>query len=472
MKMKSYIPAFKYMIIASVLVFSSCNDYLDINDDPNFPTEAPITGLMINSTFETSENTYRMGNMSSNYVQYIASPNAASSSDVMDPVSYDTYWFNLYNVMTDLTDLIAKAETLGATHYVGAGQILMAYNLGLTVDTWGSVPYSEGFDFETFTPAYDSDEELYGQILSMLNSGLSNLSKETGVSLGDDDFIYSGDVKKWINFGNMLKARYLNHYSDLGSYDPTAVLQALEKGFESNADDAQVSYFEEEFNPWYTVAKRNEDLLLQGWISEQFIQALDGTTFGIVDPRLPLMISTTADGKYVGTVNGAGRGAAPEQGARSVLEPDDFYTQKLGPIFIATYAEQKFIEAEAAFTIDKNRSYTAYLAGIRAHMEKLGVAAAEIDTYINNVTVSMGVGAFTKDAIFKEKWVALFLNPETWVDARRHDYGYKNFSLPANLNSNLNNQFIRRLQYPDSEVSRNGKNVPKVTLLDRVFWDK
>jgi len=64
------------------------------------------------------------------------------------------------------------------------------------------------------------------------------------------------------------------------------------------------------------------------------------------------------------------------------------------------------------------------------------------------------------------------LHPEAWVDARRHDYGYENFDLPANLNPDLNGQFIRRLRYPDSELGRNGSNVPEVTLLDRIFWDE
>ena len=105
-------------------------------------------------------------------------------------------------------------------------------------------------------------------------------------------------------------------------------------------------------------------------------------------------------------------------------------------------------------------------------MTKIGVESAEIEAYISSPEVSMGVDAFSIDDIFKEKWVALFLNPEAWVDARRHDYDYENFDLPVNLNPNLNGMFIRRLAYPDSEVSRNGSNVPDVTLLDPVFWDE
>ena len=304
---------YTYLIIGCLLMMQSCDDYLDINDNPNNPPEAPIASLMVNSTYETAQNVFRMGDITSFFVQYLASPNPASSTDIMDEVSHGNTWFNLYNVMTDLTDMIAEAEEIGATHYVGAGEILMALNLGMTVDAWGDIPYSEALSFNTVTPAYDSDEEIYAEIFRLLDSGISNLGMETSVSLGGDDFIYEGDVEKWIKFGYTLKARYLNHLSNTAAYDPNAVLMAVDNGFTSNADDAQMEYFEEQRNPWAEVAVDNADLLLGGWISEQFVESLDGTTYGVVDPRLPYMIGTTEDGEFVGTENGAGRGDAAEK---------------------------------------------------------------------------------------------------------------------------------------------------------------
>ncbi|MUP46736.1 SusD/RagB family nutrient-binding outer membrane lipoprotein [Gramella sp. BOM4] len=470
--MKILSRTYKFGLIAGLLFTTSCDDYLDINDNPNNPTEAPIAALMVNTSFESAQNTFRVGSFTSNYVQYLASPNAASSSDIMDEVSYDGTWASLYDAMTDLSDLMAQAEADGANHYQGAAQILMAYNLGLTVDAWGGVPYSEAFNFATITPSYDDDAQLYSEILGLLDAGINNLSQETEVSIGNDDFIYGGDASNWLKFGNMLKARYLNHYSETGSYDPNAVLAAIDNGFDSSDDDAQVEYFEEQFNPWANVAINNANLLLGGWISEQFIQAMDGTTYGYDDPRLPLMVGATDEGEYVGTENGAGRGNAPEQGARSTLETGDYYSSTLSPILMATYFEQKFIEAEAAFTIDKARSYDAYLEAIRAHMSKIGVEQSEIDAYLSNPEVAVGADALTIDDIFREKWKAMFLHPESWTDARRYDYMYEDFTVPANLNPALNGQFLVRLVYPDSEQSRNGSNVPDVSLLDPIFWDE
>src|SRR5699024_6020882 len=141
-----------YLILGCLLMMQSCDDYLDINDNPNNPTEAPIAGLMVNTTFETGQNVFRMGDITSFFVQYLASPNPASSIDVMDEVSHGNTWFNLYNTMTDLTDLINQAEAVGANHYQGAGQIMLALNLAMTVDAWGDVPFSDALVFASITP--------------------------------------------------------------------------------------------------------------------------------------------------------------------------------------------------------------------------------------------------------------------------------------------------------------------------------
>ena len=101
-------------------------------------------------------------------------------------------------------------------------------------------------------------------------------------------------------------------------------------------------------------------------------------------------------------------------------------------------------------------------------MSKITVAAA----YINNPAVSVGQANITLDLILKEKYIAMFLHPESWNDARRFDYQYEDMTLPANHNQALSGQFVRRLIYPDSEQSRNVANVPTVTALDRIWWDQ
>jgi|AntRauTorckE6833_2_1112554.scaffolds.fasta_scaffold01105_10 hypothetical protein len=456
-----------------VILLMGCSDYLDINDDPNNPTDAPLTGLMTNTTFETSQGVFALGQTTSFYVQYLASPNPGSSTDVQEAVRYDGTWFTFYDMMTDLAVMQQKAEEQGATEYLGAAKIMMALNLATVVDAWGSVPYDEAFFVETLTPGYDGDEELYAEVMRLLDEGISDMQQEEStISIGDDDFIYQGNTFKWVQLANMLKARYLNHLSGLSSYAPQQVLNAVDKGFQSNADDAQVSYFEEEINPWADVAIDNANLFLGGWLSEQLIKHLDGTTYGVFDPRMEAFTDTTDAGIYKGTRNGAGRGDAPEQGARSVLTTNTFYAQRTAPLLIATYAEQKFIEAEAAFRDGQTgRAYQAYIAGIEAHMNKMGVEESAQTEYMTDPAVAVGEGGLTLDLIFKEKYTAMYLHPEAWADARRYDYQYEGMEVPENLNTDLNGQFIRRLVYPNSETQRNSENVPEITLLDRIFWN-
>jgi hypothetical protein len=462
------------MLSAILISVAGCSDYLDINEDPNNPTEAPLSGLMTNTTFETSQNMYSLGSNTSYFVQYLASPNPSSSTDIQDDVAYDNTWFGFYDVMTDLAVLRQDAADQGATDYLGVANILTALNLATVVDVWGDVPYSDAFFVETLTPSYDNQEALYDTVHTLLDRGIQNLEQgNSTISLGNDDFIYGGDTDQWIRLAHMLKARYLNHLSKQSDYSPTDVLAQIDDGLTGNADDAQVDYFEDEFNPWAEVAIDNSNLLLGGWISEQTVKHLDGTLYGVEDPRIGMLMGPNDQGDYVGTRNGAGRGSAPEQGARSVLTTDNYYAAETAPVLIATYAEQKFIEAEAAFRANQpTRAYNAYMDGIEAHMDKVGVSETEKQDYMTDPAVAVGEGGLTLDLIFKEKYTAMYLHPEAWVDARRYDYQYDDMELPVNHNPDLNGEFIRRLAYPDSETQRNSQNVPDISLSDRIWWDQ
>src|SRR5699024_6451922 len=247
----------------------------------------------------------------------------------------------------------------------------------------------------------------------------------------------------------------------------------LDNAFTSNEDDAQVAYFEEEQNPWAQVAIDNAGLILGGWLSEQVVTHLNGETYGVPDPRIEAFTDPTDAAIYRGVRNGAGRGGAPPAGSFSVLTTNTFYAGETSPVLIATYAEQKFIEAEAAFRDNQpSRAYQAYLEGIEAHMDKVGVAGEEKNEYMNDPAVAVGASGLTLDLIFKEKYTAMFLHPEAWVDARRYNYQYEGMDLPANHNPALGGESIRRLSYPDSETQRNSGNVQDVALTDRIWWDQ
>lgn len=462
--------------IAGAVLLAGCDGYLDINEDPNNPTEVPVSSLLASASFLTGTNVFNLGGITTNYVQHLASPNQASASDIYERLSFDVTWGGIYDVMADLTVIEEQGAAEGATDYVGIAKILKALHLGLAVDMWGDVPYAEAFDPDaTITPAYDDGEALYDEVFTLLDDGIAAL--EAGgstITPGGDDFIHQGDTDLWIETGYALRARFLNHLSETSQYDPAAVLAAVDRAYTSNADDATVEYFEEQINPWADVAIDNANLFLGGWLSEQIVQALDGTTYGVVDPRLEAYTDALADGSYIGTVNGAGRGNASEQGSRSVLTTNTYFASTTAPLEIITYAELKLIEAEAALRSNQRpRAYAAYLEAIRAHMAKLGVSGADAEAYVAAPSVSVGASALGLDDVFREKYKVMFLNPEAWVDARRYDYQYEAFTMPVN---SVLPTFIRRIDYPDTEYTRNRGSIPADRIVDpltqRVWWDQ
>jgi hypothetical protein len=376
--------------------------------------------------------------------------------------------------MTDIYDLEKMARESGATQYQGIAKIMMAMNLSLVHNVWGAAPYSAAFSGESLTPKYDDATTIYQTLLSLIDEGItlvqqagSKITIPTGGT--SPDLIHQGSTAKWVKTGYALKARLLNQVSKTQQYNPTAILDALSKAYTSNADDAFITTFDVR-NPWNNVARQNAGQILQGWLSEYYVNLMKDTVNKNFDPRLPLIATITKFGDYRGTRNGRGRIGTGINQEESYLSTTGFYSSEKSPLYIITYDEMKFIEAEVAFrTNDKTRAYNAYLEGIRANMMKMNVTAAQRDAYISNPRVSVGASNLTLQHIFTEKWKALFLHPVTWDDARRFDYNYPGFQMPLNA---VKPTFIRRLVYPNVESSRNNANVPTVTdVTQKLWWD-
>lgn len=460
------------MVFLAAITMVSCKKYLDVNENPNAATKPPINGLMLNTTYETGLNVYRVANTTSYYVQYLANVSVGGATDTYEPIDASSTWTNLYDNMTDIYDLGRLASEQGALKYQGVAKVLMAMNLQLVHNLWGAAPYSEAFTGNTLTPAYDDAQSIFQTCLSLLDEGISLLSStEASVDISSaDDVIHHGDADAWIKTAHALKARLLNQLSKTSQYDPQAIFDELDAAYTSTADDAYTTTFNVR-NPWNQAAVNNAALLLDGWLSTNYINAMDGTTYGIFDPRLPFTASLTQFGDYRGTRNGGDRYGSGIDNEESYVSLTGYYSSENSPLYIITYEEMKFIEAEAAFRDgDMSRAYAAYLEGITANMDKIGVAASDRDDYINDPSVSVGEDNLTLALIFKEKYKALFLMPVTWDDARRFDYGYQDFELPLNV---VTSTFIRRLVYPTVETSRNGANVPGVTdVTQHLWWDQ
>lgn len=462
------------VVLGWILSLCACSKgYLDVNQaNPNLTEKPPINGLLAGTTYSAGLNVFNAGNITSYYVQQLASPNAGSGSDVYDDVDRSSTWRAIYLNLNDIKQMEALAVTQQAYEHLGVGKILEAMNMSLLIDLFGDAPYSAAWTGgEVLKPEYDAAAAIYDTCLDLIEQGITSLNQaDPRVTLdASNDLVHNGVKSAWLKTGYALKARLLNRLSKQAAYDPAAILAALDNAYDSNSDDAQVTRFTS-LSPWNGVARNNASGSLDGWLSANFVNALNGTTYGVFDPRLPRITDTTRFGDYRGTRNGVGRVGTGTNKEECYLSVNGAYSSGGAPLLLLTYAEMKFIEAEAAFDTDRARSYQAYLDGIAANMDKVGVAPADKAAYLANPVVAVGTAAFTKALIFKEKYVATFLQPETWTDARRFDYQYKDFVLPQNA---LLTTFIRRVGYPSSEISSNPENVPPVgSLADHLWWDQ
>ncbi len=459
-------------MLAAAFISSCSKDYLNINEvNPNQTQNPPINGLLTSVTYQSALNVNRAANITAYYTQQLASPNAASGSDIFENVDRSTLWYNIYNTLQDGRVMQGQAMAANGFQHVGVSKVMEAMNMSMLIDLFGDAPYSDAFDPTKFTPKYDKAEDIFNACLRLLDEAVAEFNKANPTITLDaaSDLIHGGSVNAWKKTANALKARLLNRLSKKSTYNPTQILAALSGAYTSNADDAQLTKFTER-SPWNQAAYNNTQLLLDAWMSDYSIKVLNGTTYGVFDPRIKYITDTTKFGDYRGTQNGKGRIGTGTNKEESYLSLNGFYSKNGAPLLLVTYAEIKFIEAEASFATDKTRAYDAYLTGIAAHMDKLGVTTAEKIAYLSNPQVAVGAASFTKDLIFKEKYIAMFLHPEAWTDARRYDYKYKNFTLPVNA---LLPTFIRRIGYPSTETDRNSANVPAVaSLTDKLYFDQ
>lgn len=464
-----------FILLAIILLSSGCKKYLDINQNPNASETPPLNGLLANVTYKTGDNLFYVSNYTSYYVQYLASPNPAGPTDIYDLVDASKPWDSLYTIMTDLYDLRRFAAARGLDAYVGVADILMSLHINMTANLWGNIPYSQAFlGVQNLTPAFDDQKALYDTCINLLDQGIAALQQPGTANEMDaaSDFIHKGVPDAWIRTAHVLKARMLNQTSKTASYDASKVLTELANGYTGNSDDAQITTYVPDINPnpWGNVAILNAGLDLDGWLSSYFVNAADGATYGVFDPRLPHITDTTKYGDYRGTPNGKGRIGTGTQHEECYLTEDGWYSTQTAPLQIVTFAEASFLNAEASFRNgDKPGAYTAYLNGIKAHMTKMGIPDSAIQRYTTDPAIAVGAANITLPLIMKEKYIACFLSPVTWDDMRRLDYAYKNFTLPVNA---LLTTFIRRMNYPTDELSRNGKNAPAVQQTDHLWWDQ
>lgn len=455
---------YRYLILLVTFFVASC-DYSDVNVNPNNPTSAPAGTILLTAQTYLAYTMYDdIGRVPGIVMQQIAG--SANQSAVIGQYNItegdiNTAWSNMYRgSMNACLDVIALTEE-NSPHMSGVAKVVLALTLGNVTDVWGDVPWTEALQgSDNLTPAYDNQEFIYTEIQRLLDEAIVELSAAESAESpsANNDRFYGGNLDNWIAAAYTAKAKYYNNLSEVNaSQSASDALNAIDNGFTSVDQDMAFDFVSTQNgqNPigaFFTVQRVGDASM-----GEFYVNELMG------DPRLTILVGQDGSGNYTG---------APAGSAESASGLGTFYSTLSAPTFVLTYAEAKFIEAEAALRANNlTRAQTAFEEGIQASMDQYGVDPVAAANYITaNGTLS---GNALED-IITEKYISLFLNPQVWTDWRRT--GFPNISPAAN--NVTNNEIPVKFPYPQQERTYNGANVNAASggqpqAIDiNVWWDQ
>jgi hypothetical protein len=467
--MKKYI---KNIILAtfSISLLVSCQTELDtFNDNPNDPsTSNPslLIAAMELSTFQT--HTSGVMRNAGIFTQHLQGTNIGQLGAVglytVTEGDVNNEWNTIYQTTLMNGHILNRDFATDFPYYNGIGQILSAINLCYVTDMWGDVPYDEAFLAAqgNKTPKYNTQQEIYQRIQTLLDKAIVNLSQPEANNEEvptNDDFIFGGDTEKWTKVAYVLKARYALRLTAVDANAAQKALDFITQSGMTSSDDANTYFLggANSFNQWYAYNVQRRNYMKMG---KYFVDYLVTNN----DPRLPFMVGKNTTGGYSGN--------APEDDNTTTtsyiggyFNPGVPITQKgfANPdwqIGIVTYAEAKFIEAEAKARLGQPGVQTALQEAVTASVTKI-TGAAPSAIFLANATATFNIAN-----IIQQKYIALFLTMEPYNDYRRTGFP----ALVPNQNSDTKVIPVR-LPTPSDERQYNPNATVVSNVTTKLWWD-
>ena len=503
----------------TTVAFVSCTgDYLEINSNPYQPGDltpdgyglssamSNIAGCVVSPDVNTAQFTDCLlgGTMGG----YYADSKVSGWDNTISNYNPTDNWTNVFLksdriipvLYTNLTVVEKLCEESGDDMPLMVANIIKVAAMSRVTDTYGPIPYSQiGKDGKIETP-YDPQDKVYDKFFEELTNSVNALNAK----LVDNpdytipssaDYVYKGDVKKWIRFANSLKMRLAMRivYADKEKAQARFVeaMDPVNGGImEQNDQNAMWDYFKSSSNPIYVASRYNSaEGSLTGGDSHAAADIICYMN-GYNDNRREKYFVKSEYGylEYVGVRRGIelstlGKNARKYSGI-NVAESD--------PVIWMNAAETYFLRAEAVavhgFT-NPHETMTAkdlYEEGIRKSFEQWGADLGyyledgystpqtyndpeSVNSYserLSEITVKWNDGAAQEEKqerIIIQKWIANWtLGNEAWADYRRT--GYPKL-IPATAEGNKSGGKVdselgaRRMPYPADEYVSNKNNV-------------
>lgn len=462
--MKKYIST---ALLALTLVATGCRDWLDINDNPNYVSEAEMSDLLPSAQLLTADKVgYDLGLVGNFWAQYVVQCNETNQyNNIMDynlAVSeslFSSIWSYSYSrILPSLKSILSKSAASGnSSNFELEAKTLAAYNIYLLTSLFDKVAFSEGSfsDNPAIEPNFDSGEDVQGSLVKMLEDIRAidvekAAADEAGNTSAGCDMILGGDVEAWLQFANTLYLKVLIR-------DFTAnksKIQALLAEDNFLASDVKFDQFlnqADKSNPLYESDRRQLNTTENIRCCTDILNILDAS-----DPRLAYFYEGGAAGTAYGT-----KGKQKET-SRLAIEATD-------PVYFATVAEALFLKAEAYARLgDAAQAKANYDAAIEESFARCGVNGAE-EFLAGAYSFKSGSAEDMIHQIINQKWASNVrcMPIESWFDMNRT--GYPARGTDITLYTGVLEAPASRYLYPESSALYN-RNSPKVEPLTAPMW--
>lgn len=465
-----------------------------------------LNNATINCTYSPGTVIYEIG-----VVQQMVSPNsgvltgANFNQDSRDNTVQN--WQKYYRtVIRNTQDVIDQTKDLPArSNLYNMARILQAYAYMVTTDSYGDIPYGEaakGYTQQIVLPKYDTQQAVYAAIIKELTDAATALDAAKTVETAD--VLYGGNIALWKKFANSLLLRAGMRLSKVDATQAQSVVgKAVAAGvMELNTENAMVRHDANYVNAVGNMLNSTEAANI--YMAAPFVDFLKKTN----DPRLksiavryvgaksgPEQVASRASSEpavQIGMPFGFDNSTISAEVAKNKLASFYDFTQvdrtrmakNTAPNFLVTAAQTQLLLAEAAQRgwVTGSTAEAYFNKGVRLHMEQLAsydanaaVAPAAITAYL---TENPFKTATALEQINTQYWIASFLNgPEAFANFRRS--GFPILTPNPFPGKGIKGTFIRRLTYPNSEISVNSVNVKEAIgrqgaddLDTKVWWDK
>lgn len=502
---------FRYtLLLLSMLAMAACDEgFDDLNINQTAATSVNpvflLNNAVINASFVATTVQYEIG-----IVQQMISPNsgvltgANFNQDNRDATQAS--WQRYYrSTIRNTVDALETARNLPArSNLYNMARIWKAHAMMVMTDTYGDIPYLEagkGYTDQVLLPKYDSQQSIYADIIKELTEATAALDAAKTVETAD--VLYGGNITQWKKLGNSLLLRAGMRLVKVDAALAQSTVQKALQGslIDANADNCVIRHDANYVNGIGQMLNSTE--ANNFYLAKPFADHLKNTS----DPRLGSIAV-----RYVGAKSG------PEQSAaKANIDPAvqigmplgfdnsgivaeatkaglaSFYdfsqvdrtrmVKNTAPMFLVTAAQTQLLVAEAIQRgWGTGNIEQTYQKAVRLHMEQMtlydarsAIASSAIDAYL---TANPFDASKALEQINTQYWIASFLNgPEAFANFRRS--GFPVLAPNPFPGKAIKGAFIRRLTYPNSEISVNKANVDQAVgrqgaddLDSRVWWDK